>query len=117
MQSDNAKRYLVGFLLNTTDRDSKGYPFGIYFCLNCRTLIMWYPDTVKHPEIDLYPEHIECPTCKQLLEPTEKLYIKDIWTELVPTFLETTNKYPFSTALIIDESHVHFSWTRSQLNK
>ena len=78
---------------------------------------MWYPDVKKHPEIDLYPEHIECPTCGNLVEPTEKLYIEDIWTDLVPRFLEATTKYNFTTALIIDEEHVHFSWTRPQIKR
>ncbi len=78
---------------------------------------MWYPDVVKYPEIDHYPSYIECPTCKTLIEPTEKLFIEDIWTELVPRFLEATTKYNFSRAFMIDEEHVHLSWTRSQPNK
>ncbi len=79
--------------------------------------MMWYPDIVKHPEMDLYPENIKCPTCGTLVKPTEKLYIEDFRVDLLPTFLKTTAKYNFTIALILDEEHVHFSWTRSQLKK
>jgi len=78
---------------------------------------MWYPDVIKHPKIEPYPEFIKCPTCKRFIEPTEKLFIEDFWVELVPRFLETTTKYDFSTALIIDEEHVHFSWIKTQAQK
>lgn len=64
-----------------------------------------------------YPEQIQCPNCKNFIKPTEKLVIIDYMTELVPKFLEITNKYDFSVALIIDEEHVHFSWTRSQVQR
>ena len=81
---------------------------------------MWYPDTVKHPEMNLFPESIECPTCKTLLQPKEKLRIDDIWSDLeglVPRFLNVINKYPFTKAIICDEEHVHFVWEKSQLKK
>jgi len=103
--------------LAETPENSEGFPFGVYFCLNCRTLVMWYPDIVKHPDMNLYPENIKCPTCKTFLHPKEKLLIKDIWTDLVPLFLETTKKYAFIKAIICDEEHCHLVWTKAQINR
>jgi hypothetical protein len=77
---------------------------------------MWYPDIVKHPEMNLYPENIKCPTCGNLVQPKEKLWIRDIWTELVPIFIQTTEKYHFTKALICDEDHCHFLWEKAQLD-
>jgi len=77
---------------------------------------MWYPDIVAHPEMNLYPETIQCPTCNSSVQVKEKLFIKDIWTDLVPIFLQTTAKYPFSKALIFDENHCHFMWQKPQLD-
>ncbi|NVM29700.1 MAG: hypothetical protein HWN65_12730 [Candidatus Helarchaeota archaeon] len=99
------------------DKLVEGYPFGVYFCVKCRTVIMWYPDTKKHPEMNLYPSRIKCATCGTLVEPKEKLRIVDIWSELVPTFLAVINKYPFVKAIICDEEHVHFVWEKRQLQK
>ncbi len=76
---------------------------------------MWYPDIVKHPEMNLFPESIECPTCNASITPTEKLRVVDIWSDLVPSFLKVVNNYPFSKAIICDEEHVHFVWEKSQL--
>lgn len=75
---------------------------------------MWYPDVVKFPEMNLYPENVQCPTCNSLVPITEKLFIKDIWTELVPIFLQTTSKYPFRNAIIFDNEHCHFMWKKPQ---
>lgn len=78
---------------------------------------MWYPDTVAHPEMNLYPETISCPTCKASIEPKEKLRIVDIWADLVPSFLKVIKNYPFTKAIICDEEHVHFVWNRAQIEK
>ncbi len=76
---------------------------------------MWYPDTKKHPEMNLFPGTIECVTCGALIEPSEKLRIVNIWSDLVPSFLSVIENYPFSKAIICDEEHVHFVWEKAQL--
>ncbi|TFG05041.1 MAG: hypothetical protein EU536_03060 [Promethearchaeota archaeon] len=92
----------------------EGYPFGVYFCTYCQTVIMWYPDIKKHPELNLYPRTIQCATCQKEIPVKERLRIIDIWSDLVPSFLKVIESYPFMTAIICDEEHVHFVWRKSQ---
>lgn len=97
-----------------TDKTKKKhlYVFGIYYC-NCKTLIIWYPDTKKFPEMDYFPEIIECPNCKSSITPKEKLRI-DPERDLVNEFLRISSSYDFKHFLMIDESHVHFSWSKPE---
>ena len=76
---------------------------------------MWYPDTKKHPEMNIFPGTIKCVTCNNLIEAREKLRIVNIWEDLVPTFLKVIKSYAFSKAIICDEEHVHFVWNKAQL--
>lgn len=57
------------------------------------------------------------PTCENFVKTTEKLWIREIWEDLVPNFLEIINKYPFVKAIICNEEHVRFYWIRNQLEK
>ncbi|NHI91116.1 MAG: hypothetical protein EAX96_01350 [Candidatus Lokiarchaeota archaeon] len=90
------------------------YPFGIYFCKNkCMTLIIWYPDTKKFPELNTCPNFIECPICNSKVELTEEFYIKDIWKELVPLFsyASVSPKFQLKKRLImLDNEHIHLGW-------
>ncbi|MBD3230586.1 MAG: hypothetical protein GF329_20570 [Candidatus Lokiarchaeota archaeon] len=86
------------------------YVFGVYFC-SCKTLIIWYPDTKKFPNMDYFPDSIECPNCKKSIGPSEKLRINPE-RDLVSEFIRISSSYDFKHMLMVDESHVHFSWTR-----
>jgi len=90
----------------------EGYPFGVYFCHLCRTVMMWYPDTKKHPELNRSPNILRCITCGEKVKLTEEFWIGDIWSDLVPTFLHVVETYPFKKAIICDEAHIHFVWER-----
>ena len=96
------------------DEKKVTYPFGIYFCGNeCKTLLIWYPDTVKFPDLNKCPDVIKCPICHNQTEKCEEFIIKDIWKELVPLFsyASTTVKYESKKRLImIDNEHVHLIW-------
>ncbi|MHA1696325.1 MAG: hypothetical protein ACTSWR_03960 [Candidatus Helarchaeota archaeon] len=93
--------------------EKKLYIFGVYFC-SCKTLIIWYPDIKKFPEMDYFPDVIECPICKKSIPPKEKLRI-DPELDLVDQFLRISSYYDFKKFLIIDESHVHFFWNKPDI--
>ena len=92
----------------SSNNEETGYPFGIYLC-ECRILYIWYPDSKKNPKLNFFPETIKC-DCGLEAPIVEKLRIKDIWTDLVPFFLQTTTKYKFKKLLMIDDEHVHLFW-------
>ncbi|MHA1377016.1 MAG: hypothetical protein ACTSRG_01415 [Candidatus Helarchaeota archaeon] len=93
--------------MHNNDEDN-GYPFGVYLC-TCGLLYIWYPDSKKDKNLDMYPETINC-ECGRSVEITEKLRVKDIWTDLVPLFIKVSHKYTFKKLLMIDEEHVHLVW-------
>ncbi|MFX0140617.1 MAG: hypothetical protein ACFFDN_43655 [Candidatus Hodarchaeota archaeon] len=90
------------------NNEQSGYPFGIYLC-ECGILFIWYPDSKKDPSLNFFPEIVKC-ECGLDVAITEKLRIKDIWSELVPFFIQTSNKYKFKKLMMIDEKHVHLVW-------
>ena len=91
-----------------TEEDETGYPFGVYFC-ECGYLYIWYPDSKKDKRLNMFPKTVKC-TCGKDVSITEKLRVRDIWTDLVPLFIQVSTKYKFKRLLMIDEEHVHLVW-------
>ena len=89
-----------------------GYPFGIYLC-ECGYLYVWYPDVKKNPKLNYFPKNIKC-ECGLYIPITEKLRVKDIWTDLIPLFLHASNDYKFKKLIMIDEEHVHLVWQKKE---
>ncbi|MHA1298658.1 MAG: hypothetical protein ACTSO9_04345 [Candidatus Helarchaeota archaeon] len=92
----------------STENDDTGYPFGVYLCV-CGVLFIWYPDVKKDKKLDMFPENVKC-ECGRDVKITEKLRVIDIWTDLVPLFVQVSSKYTFKKLLMIDEEHVHLVW-------